>query len=88
MAKIDNAIKITKWGNSHGVRIPVAVLKQAGLGIDDLVYIESDRSGRIVINKKPGAKKGTLEYLFKDYTGERFETELVDLGEPVGEEKW
>ena len=83
-----NAAKITKWGNSQGVRIPATVLKEAEMGMNDLVYIESDRSGRIVINKKPGPKKGTIEYLFKDYSGEHFKTELVDLGEPAGEEKW
>ena len=32
--------------------------------------------------------KGTIEYLFKGYSGERFIADLVDLGEPMGEEKW
>jgi hypothetical protein len=33
-------------------------------------------------------KKGTLEYLFKDYTGESFKTTLVNPVKPVGKEKW
>ncbi|MCL1895006.1 MAG: AbrB/MazE/SpoVT family DNA-binding domain-containing protein [Clostridiales bacterium] len=85
---MNNAVKIAKWGNSQGVRIPAAALKEAKMETGDLVYIEADGNGRIVINRKPGPKKGTLAYLFKDYAGERFETELIDFGEPVGEEKW
>ena len=83
-----NATKIVKWGNSLGIRIPAKILKDADIEMNDLVYIESGEAGRILINKQPGPKKGTLEYLFKDYSGERFDTELIDLGEPVGEEKW
>ena len=85
---MNSIVKITKWGNSQGVRIPAAVLKEAGLEMDELVFIESDRSGRIIINKNPGPKKGTIEYLFKDYSGKPFKTDLLDLGESVGEEKW
>ena len=85
---MDNAVKITKWGNSLGIRIPASLLKKADMQMDDLVYIESDRAGRILINKRPGPKKGTIEYLFKDYAEGPFKTELTDLGEPVGEEKW
>ena len=31
---------------------------------------------------------GTIEYLFKDYSGENFKTELTNPVEPIGEEKW
>ena len=85
---MDKAVKITKWGNSCGIRIPMAILREAELEMNDLLYIEANQSGSIVLNKKPGPKKGTLEYLFKDYVAKPFKTELVDLGDPVGEEKW
>ena len=85
---MSNVVKIAKWGNSCGIRIPVNVLRKAEIEINDLVYIEADPDGTILINKKPSPKKGTIEYLFKDYSEERFRTELVDLGEPVGKEKW
>jgi len=38
--------------------------------------------------KAPAPRQGTLEYLFKDYTEDKFQTELLDLGEAVGNEKW
>jgi hypothetical protein len=33
-------------------------------------------------------KRGTLESLFDGYDGTPFQTELADLGEPAGNEKW
>ena len=35
-----------------------------------------------------GSSKGTLEYLFKDYSAESFKTTLINPTEPVGNEKW
>jgi len=87
-AKMENAVKITKWGNSCGIRIPAQILREADMEMNDIVYIETNQPGRIIINKSPGPKPGTLEYLFKDYSGERFHTELIDFGDPVGDEKW
>ena len=85
---MDNVVRVTKWGNSCGIRIPVTVLRKAEIEMNDLVYIESDQTGMILVSKKPSPKKGTLEYLFKDYSEEQFRTELIDLGEPIGKEKW
>ena len=82
------AVKITKWGNSFGIRIPASLLKEVNMEVNEMVYIESDHNSRLVINKSPEPKPGTIEYLFKDYSGERFKTELIDLGGPVGNEKW
>ena len=83
-----NAVKISKWGNSLGIRIPAALLREVKMEVNDMVYIEADQGGRLVIDKKPAPKPGTIEYLFKDYSGEVFKTELIDLGDPVGDEKW
>ena len=83
-----NTVKITKWGNSCGIRIPVAILRKAELEMNDYVHIETDKTGKISIFKKPSPKKGTLEYLFKDYSEDSFDTILIDLDGPVGEEKW
>jgi antitoxin component of MazEF toxin-antitoxin module len=68
--------------------MPAEVLKQAQVEINDKLFFEVDKEKRIIITKKPVPKKGTLEYLFKDYDEGAFQTELVDLGEPVGNEQW
>ena len=78
---------ITKWGNSHALRIPAKILKETGIDCNDKVYLETNKD-RIIITKVPMPKKGTLEYLFKDYSGESFKTNLINPAEPVGNEKW
>ena len=78
---------LSKWGNSHALRIPVNMVKELGIEANDTVYLENDEE-KIIISKAPVPKKGTLEYLFKDYSGESFRTVLVNPRKPRGNEKW
>ena len=78
---------ITKWGNSHALRIPQKIIKEMGIDCNDKVYLENSKD-RIIITKAPAPQKGTLEYLFKDYSGESFKTVLINPAEPAGNEKW
>ena len=79
---------VSQWGNSKGIRVPVEVLKKAQIGLNDKLFFEVDENQRIILTKAPAPERGTLEYLFKDYDGSAFNTELINLGEPVGDEKW
>ena len=78
---------ITKWGNSHALRIPSKIMKEMCLDNNDKVYLETS-DDKIIISKTPSPKKGTLEYLFKDYSGEPFKTTLINPVTPAGKEKW
>jgi len=78
---------ITKWGNSHALRIPAKMLKEMGIDSNDKVYLEKSED-KIIITKVPAPMKGTLEYLFKDYSGESFRTDLINPAESIGNEKW
>ena len=78
---------ISKWGNSHALRIPAKILKEMDIDCNDKVYLETS-DDRIIITKVPTPQKGTLEYLFKDYSGESFKTDLINPAKPVGKEKW
>ena len=69
------------------VQIPHNVLAGAGFVSGDIVVFEIANE-KIVVRKKCLPEKGTLEYLFKDYDGDAFQAELIDLGEPAGMEKW
>ena len=40
------------------------------------------------ISKPTTPREGTIEYLFKDYSGECYKTELTNPVEPVGREQW
>jgi hypothetical protein len=60
---------------------------QLGIQTNDEVVLQViDET--LTITKPSTPKKGTIEYLFKDYSGESFQTELVNPREPVGEEQW
>ena len=79
---------VSKWGNSKGIRIPNEILQKANIDLNDKLSVETEKDGCIILTKYPTPQKGTLEYLFKDYQEPPFQTELVDLGQPVGNEKW
>jgi len=78
---------VSMWGNSHALRLPSKIVKAIGIACNDKVYLEACED-KIIITKAPEPKKGTLEYLFRDYHDEPFETILVNPLKPVGKEKW
>jgi len=78
---------ITMWGNSHALRLPLKIVKALGINCNDRVYMEAEED-KIIITKAPAPKKGTLEYLFKDYSGESFNTTLTNPQTPAGNEQW
>ena len=83
---MQEATVVSQWGNSKGIRVPVEILRKAQVDLNDKLFFEVDENKRIILTRTP--KQETLEYLFKDYNGGVFQTELNDLGETVGNEKW
>jgi len=78
---------ISMWGNSQALRIPVEMTRQLGIYPNDEVFLEV-RENVLTVSKPETPREGTIEYLFKGYSGESFKTELANPVEPVGEEKW
>ena len=78
---------IAKWGNSHALRIPSKIIKELGIDSNEKVYLEASKD-MIIITKAPMPKKGTLEYLFRDYSGDSFRTTIINPAEPLGNEEW
>jgi len=78
---------ISMWGNSHALRLPIKMVKHLGIECNDRVFLETSED-KIIITKAPVPQKGTLEYLFKDYSGESFKTDIINPVEPEGNEKW
>ena len=85
---MQEATVVSQWGNSKGIRVPVEILRKAQIDLNDKLFFEVDEDKRIVLTRMPTPQRGTLEYLFKDYTGGAFQSEPIDLGEPMGNEKW
>jgi antitoxin MazE len=74
---------IRKWGNSPAVRLPTAVLKQAGYQLEQKVDLVVSQ-GRIII--QPSEKvEYDLDCLVNGINAKNLQTE-VSFGSPVGKE--
>lgn len=80
-----NESRISKWGNSLAVRIPLAMAKQASLGEGDSVKMALDRDGAIVL--RPARRTYDLSDLVARITPKNRHRE-TDWGRPEGEESW
>ena len=77
-------LKLQKWGNSYGVRIPSIFLKELNIKGDDKLLIEKT-DDKIVISKSKKKKVSLLER-FNDYNG-RLKNDFK-WDEAVGKEIW
>lgn len=75
-------LRIAKWGNSLGLRVPRDIAARAGLTEGTRVDIEGYPDGRIVVT--PSRRRLTLEELLAGMTPDK-EHQLEDDG-PRGEE--
>lgn len=78
-------IRIQKWGNSDGIRIPSSILKSLNIKTNDILNIEKE-DDKIIISV-PKKKKISLESRFKKYHGKNLAKEF-SWDESVGKEIW
>ena len=78
-------VRIQKWGNSDGIRIPSILIKSLGLKTNDFINIEQIED-KLVISKS-NKKKISLEEKFKNYNGKNLAKEF-EWDSPVGKEIW
>jgi antitoxin MazE len=79
-------VQIKPWGNSQGIRLPKAVLNEAGFLPDDNLAVKAE-NGRIVLYRSP--KHKTLEERAAEYGGKlNLDGEMDWRGDPVGNEVW
>ena len=78
--------KIQKWGNSHGIRIPKAILETVKWKEDECVEIFIENN-KIVIEKLEDKNRKNIKQLFENYKGE-YEPIDIDWGKTEGNEIW
>ena len=78
-------IKLQKWGNSFGIRIPKNILDSLNVKDNDYLSIEQI-DDKIVISKSKN-KKVSLKKLFENYKGVNLTSEFEWDG-PRGNELW
>ena len=74
-------IRLTKWGNSLGIRLPKVFALQVGMKIGEEVDVEM-RKNMIVVSPVE-----TLESLLDRVTHDSLHSE-TDTGKPQGREVW
>jgi antitoxin MazE len=79
------ASRITKWGNSLGLRIPKVLAEQAGLKEGSFVDVSLE-DGRILIRAVQPPSLRLDDLLAAVHDGNVHEE--VSTGEPVGREVW
>jgi antitoxin MazE len=72
---------VRKWGNSAAIRMPIAVMEEARLSIDQVVDLRVEK-GRIIIEPVPAID---LDALLAGVTDDNLHDE-VNAGPPVGRE--
>jgi len=78
-------LKLQKWGNSYGIRIPKVYLKSLNINNSDSLMIEQN-DNKIIISKSK-KQKISLAEKFKNYHGDNLAKEF-NWDEPIGEELW
>ncbi len=78
-------VRLQKWGNSDGIRIPSSILKELNLKTNDKVVLNYEE-GKIIITK-PTKEKISLEERFLNYKGENLAKEF-EWDDPEGKEIW
>ncbi len=78
-------VRIQKWGNSDGIRIPSSILKSLNIKTNDILNIEQV-DDRIVISI-PKKRKVSLADKFSEYKGKNLAKEF-SWDESVGRELW
>ncbi|MFT9451133.1 AbrB family transcriptional regulator [Liquorilactobacillus ghanensis] len=85
--------KITKWGNSQGIRLSKDVLSQIGISSDGDQLVNLKIVGnRLIIEK--ASNESALAERFKGFNADEYFEKLnnknreIDWGKPVGNEIW
>ena len=76
--------KISKWGNSLGLRIPKIAAEKLRLNDNDIVNIETKGNSIII---KPAKRQLTLEAIFKEWDGTPYDPyDWGEIDKPAGRE--
>ena len=77
-------VKIKKWGNSQGIRIPKKILEATDIKENETLEIQELNGGIFI--RKAVKKYNSLDELFEGYTGS-YKCSEYDFGEDMGREK-
>lgn len=77
-------ISLSKWGNSHAIRLPKELMEKAELSVNDKIVV-SVNGKEIVLKKLEESHSAKLVQRFQNYDGDYMCQEL-ESGSDVGKE--
>ena len=80
-------VRIQKWGNSAGIRIPSVVLKTLDLEINDILGLNLDENEKSIIISRSNNGQISLKSRFEKYNGENLAKEF-EWDDSIGDETW
>lgn len=79
-------VRLQKWGNSQGIRIPKFMLDDLTWADDEVVDIIVD-NGKIIIERSRTHQRPDIHALFEGFKG-KYEPSEIDWGDSSGREVW
>jgi antitoxin MazE len=79
--------RITKWGNSQGLRLPKQMLEEMDISVGDDVEVKLGKDGILIRPVPRAGKKYSLRALVSEMPG-TYKVSEADWGPPVGNEVW
>ena len=81
-------MRVNKWGNSLGIRLPGEFADIIDLKEKSIVEIAIEGNKLIITKVRDDIRKPTIQELFEIYPADYIEDEEIDWGTPVGGELW
>ena len=78
-------VQVKEWGNSQGIRLPKAIMKEAGISLNDTLQVKAE-DGKIILFRSFTHK--TLKERIAESGCELSGIGEIDWGEPQGSEVW
>ena len=80
-------VKLTKWGNSLGFRVPALILKEANLAQGAELEICTKEAGVIILKQTENKQDGWTEK-FNTIADSNSEESLLELTSSFDDEEW
>ncbi|MDP3705717.1 MAG: AbrB/MazE/SpoVT family DNA-binding domain-containing protein [Legionellaceae bacterium] len=78
--------KLIKWGNSIGIRIPAAIIKQAHLKSGEVLDISINKEGGLTLIPRKNAQENWTEQFNRIADSEQ--DELIEFNNDFDEDEW
>ncbi len=82
-----STVILTKWGNSIGLRIPAAIIKEAHLVSGEELTISVNKKGGVILTPVKNLQAGWVEK-FNAIADAKQDISLIDLPNEFDEEEW